>query len=91
MVEDAIKRNLVRLTGIGLVPIIRPPRVTADAYELCVEFVDTKGIADIIEFHVIRSGQPVAELPEIRKWFDETLDDVVQRAESRLAATRRRS
>lgn len=91
MVEEAIKHNLARLTGVDLAPSVRPPRTTADEYELCIEFVGSKGIADVIEFHVVRNGQPVAELSAIRKWFDESLADVVQRADARLAATRTRS
>jgi hypothetical protein len=90
MVEDAIKRNLPLLTGIELVPSIRPPRASAGEYELCIEFIDSRGVADVIEFHVVRDGRPVADLPAIRQWFDESLADVIARAEAKIAATRTR-
>ena len=88
MVEGVIKCAIPRLMGVDLVPSVRPPRTAPDAYELCIEFLNSKGIADVIEFHVVRDGQAVAALSEIRKWLDESVADVVQRADAKISATR---
>jgi hypothetical protein len=88
MVAEIIKRSSARLAGVGLTPNPRPPRVTADGCELCVEFVGIGGIADVLEFHVVRGGKAVAEESAIRDWFEKALADVIERAEARLAKTR---
>lgn len=91
MIAEIIDQSSTRLAGVGLTPSLRPPRVTADDCEVCVEFVGVGGIADVLEFHVVRSGKPVAERPAIREWFEKSLADVIERAEARLAKARSRN
>ncbi len=50
--------------------------------ELALNFVDSSGIADVIEFHVVKDGQPIASLQEVEAWLREALDDVVSRRRS---------
>ena len=91
VIEQTIQRSLARLAGVGLTPSIRPPRGVGDDYEVCVEFVGAGGVADVLEFHVIQDGRPLADLPAIIKWFEESLADVIDRAEAKLGVNRPRS
>lgn len=79
--HEQLSTSAARLTGVGLAAAVRDPRVATDEYEYCVEFVGKGGIADVIEFYIVKDGKPVASLTEISDWFADCLTDVVRRAE----------
>ena len=45
--------------------------------EITIDFYDKKGVVDVIEFYVYRSGIPNASKNEIKKWLTETLENLV--------------
>jgi hypothetical protein len=47
--------------------------------EICVDFMDENGLFDVIEFFVFRNGIPNSSIEEIKKWFIETLEDVINK------------
>lgn len=53
--------------------------------ELTLDFIDSSGIADVIEFHVIEDGRPVASVQEVEAWLREAIDDVVSRRRNRIS------
>lgn len=57
MVADILKRSSARLAGVGLTPSSQPPRETVDDCEFSVEFVSIGGVADVLEFHIVRRGR----------------------------------
>lgn len=79
--HEQISTSRARLAGVGLTPVIRDARVADGEYEYCVEFVGKGGIADVIEFHIVKDGKPVASMTQIVEWFANCLTDVIHRAE----------
>jgi len=70
-----------QLRTLGLECVVHPLRRTSDGAlnytsEVVIDFRDSKGIVDVLEFHVVREGRPVVTRGELKARLREEVESI---------------